>query len=770
MTKTSPGSDKPGAAGDVLVRLDGLTPEQVEQLSEIKRVRDEQREQRLDALGQALTQSRSAAVLHRQANGIDYQWQEDIEFYEGIDDANRGEMTAWRTKPPGFSMTPINTDANGNKDTRSTVFVNITRPYVDAAAARIADMLMPTDDRAFSIGPTPVPELEALSKAKTLSDVDMSVRESIVNDPRIQTEEQALSAVNALVQKAKDDLQKAKECAKRAMTRIDDWFVEGQYHAEVRKVIDDAAKIGTGVLKGPVPVKRRSTKVVSENGDIKLVVQEKIAPASRRIDPLNLFPDPACGENIHNGSHIWERDYLTRKKLMELRDMPGYLRAQIEKCLLEGPQKQVKEGADPQGSDAFDIKDRFEIWYYHGLVSREDLEALNCPCDAEKPEPSFYAILTMVNDRVIKAAFNPLDTGDFPYDVMVWQRQSGKWAGVGVSRQIRTPQRIVNGGARNMMDNAGLAGGPQIVMKLGVVEPADGNYAITPRKVWYMVADADVNDLNAVFRTYNIESRQVELMAIIQWGLKLAEDVTGLPLLLQGQQGTAPETLGGMQMLNNNSSTVLRRLAKLYDDCITEPHVRRYYVWLLLYGENNNEKGDFQIDARGSSALVERDLQNQAVIQMGSIVLNPAFRVDPSKWFAEYCKSQRLDAKSFQYTDEEWQKIQENASQGPSDPRLAVAQLRAQVEQQLLQMEQTFEAQEKDKDRNLELVLAQLEQEGTKSITLDQLRTKLAQSAMELKTQRDLSAASNAVTMRKEVTKPPTEPAGRAPAGQSYGR
>jgi hypothetical protein len=79
----------------------------------------------------------------------------------------------------------------------------------------------------------------------------------------------------------------------------------------------------------------------------------------------------------------------------------------------------------------------------------------------------------------------------------------------------------------------------------------------------------------------------------------MAEDVTGLPQIMQGQQGQAPETVGGMQILQNNAGTVLRRIAKTYDDRITEPHVRRYYEWLMTYGDDA-EKGDFQIDARGS--------------------------------------------------------------------------------------------------------------------------------------------------------------------------
>jgi hypothetical protein len=63
---------------------------------------EEEQARRLDALGESLAQSRSDAINAREQSGIEQQWIEDEEFYQGIDDANRNEHSnAWRTKPPG---------------------------------------------------------------------------------------------------------------------------------------------------------------------------------------------------------------------------------------------------------------------------------------------------------------------------------------------------------------------------------------------------------------------------------------------------------------------------------------------------------------------------------------------------------------------------------------------------------------------------------------------------------------------------------------------
>lgn len=730
-----------------------LAPEEITAQEEAKA----QRLAMLDALGVSLASSRSKAMAAREVSGIELEWDEDEEHYEGIDDANRGERRGWRGKPGG------NTGQTGEKAeaASSTVFINITRPYVDAASARVADMLLPTDDRPWSLAPTPVPDLAAMASGKFPQHILKQAAQAFPGQP-----DMAKNALHQAVEDAIKTQDEAKERAERAQKRIEDWHTQCQWHAHVRSVIEDMTKIGTGILKGPVPVKKRQTAFV----DGKIVLREEIQPGSFRINARNFYPDPACGENIHNGSHCWERDDITDRGLMDLKGTPGYLNDQIDLVLAEGALKATREAPDrplPDGSTP-DKSGMYEIWYFHGMLQREDMEACGC-----KVRDGFVAVpaqVTMVNNRVIKAVTNPLDTGDLPYDVMVWQKRTGSPFGIGVSRQIRTPQEIVVGAGRNMMDNAGRAGGPQLVVQQGIVVPHDGLYEVTPWKVWLAAEDADTEHIDKAFRFVLVPSLQAELQAIIQMGLKLAEDVTGLPLLLQGQQGKAPDTVGGMQMMNNNASTVLRRVARLFDDYITEPHVRRYYAYLLVYGEDN-EKGDFHIDARGSSALVQRDVENQAVGEMANIVQNPVFGVDPKKWFEEWCKSKHLDPRRFQFSDEKWKEVVEGMSQGQQDPRLAVAQLAAEFKAKALELTQAFDAQERAKDRELEVMLKQLDIDiSAAGLTveqqkvLDQIKARLGETVLKLRAQRDMQRDERAVQM----SAPPTEPPGLAKPGRAY--
>lgn len=686
---------------------------------------------RLDSLGQALAAKRKEAIEYRDSCGLVEMWDADQEAYDGIDDANRAEEQY--QKPTAMAGRVTAQQADGS--VKSTIYVNITQPYVDMAAARVSDMLLPTDDMPFGLEPTPIPDL--------------------ILPQGLATEQAQVLQAN-FEQRAKEINEQASQVAKRAEKRIWDWLVQAQWHAEVRKVIEDAARLGAGVLKGPFPKQKKVIRVTPDGIAIELVID----PASKRIDVRNLFPAKGCGESIHNGEYIWERDYISKKKLMELKGS-DYLDEQIDLCLKDGP------GGSTDPKEKNEEKEKmYEIWYFHGLVEKEDMEAAGCEC-----EDGVYALVTMVNNRVIKAVESPLDSGEFPYDVMPWQRKGGSWAGIGVSRQVRTPQRIINGASRRLMDNGGLSSAPLIFMARDGVEPVDkGPMGITPGRQ-YWVDLQDIRSVKDSVFALEIPTRQAELQGIIQYALSLAERLTSMPLMMQGQQGDASETVGGMALLQNNAGSVLRRIASLADDYVFEPHIRRYHEWLLIYGEEN-EKGDPQVVAKGSSALYERDAQSQAIRDLAAIVKDPAFEISPARWIVEWFKAQKLDPARFQLSDEEKQKVAQ--AQQPQDPRVIAVQQKAQTDKDKLQFEKEkaeFEANDRIAKREHEVEMALLARQtkmmelaAKGDMTLEQIKAELASDTMRLTVQERMAEK----VRPQQVINTPMEPQGMAQPGRAF--
>lgn len=723
----------------------------------------------LDKLGQKLFDKLKKAKEARAASGMEQRIKEDSEFYEGIDNANREEHTRLTKESVEYHRT-YDTETTG-----STVFLNITRPYVDNASASLIDMLLPIEEAPFTIEPTPIPTLQDM--AKKLKGVQL----------------QSDIGTRDIGESAQQVIDSAKEKADKALLRIEDWLEECQFNAELRKVMRDVIKIGTGVLEGPVPVKRKSQKVTHDDaGNIQIEIVIETTPASSRIDPLDLYPDPACGNNIHNGNYVFKRQKLSGKQLRALLGTPGdtgesyYLDNQIKRVLKEGPDRCYAE----QGKDSND-NDKYDVYYYYGTATHDDITAAGMA--QTKDDMIYDVVMVMVNGRVIKASLSVFDSGKFPFDVMVYQERDDHWSGTGLARLIRAPQRMLVAAVRNLLDNAGISGSPMLVVGEGV-EMEDGSpLRIGRHSILRISPDSPIQDARQAVNSIVIPMISQELLSIIQFAQKMAEDVTGMPLLLQGQQGSAPDTVGGMQILQQNSSAPRKAIAKLFDDRIIVPHIQRYYEWLMIHSSENDEKGDYQIVAKGSTVFFERDASKMALMQMGAMLANPAFGINPANYMKEVLKAHRINADNLLYTDEELKQMQEQASQAPpEDPALQVAKLKADTELQKAQLQQQAMQQEmqlkiqleqakiqfdqvnQEAERAHALRLAEMQREikimelsEKSNISINQIKAQLAQTAQKLNVQTALSKEQQR-QKNKPAIAPPTEPTGKAQTGRSF--
>lgn len=784
------------------------------------------RAEQLSMLGKTLAEKRDEAVTARKNSGIEDIWLRCEEATIGIDDMNRHEFAGAKWAKPMAISGPLTSNSPKKDDVRSNAFVPLTSQYVNAGTARLAEILLPIDDKAFSLTGTPDPDL--IKSSKDLRPIlDASGNQVMMPaDQGLPTPQAApvpgqpgtppAQKPMTVADRAQQLVDQANEAAEKAEKRVWDWMVECNSAAENRKVMYDAGRIGVGVLKGPFPeVKKAKAVTRPAKNAIALQISEKIVPVVRWVDPWNIFPDPACGEDIHSGEYILERDYLSPRKLRELkgRQSQGYMDDMIDKVLAEGPNKCYEEGSTSTSQKDKQKRSRFEVWYLTGQLPKDQATLAGAPGleDLEEDSDFVNVIVMLVNDTVIRVTINPLDSGAFPYHAVPWSRRANSWAGIGLAEQCFTAQRSVNAATRALFNNLGVGSGVQIVMNpIGLV-PADGSWAITPNKIWHLSGDVQTDDVGKMFRIFQIPVIQKELMATIEYAMQMADRATNVPLLSQGQFGQKmPETFGQAELLNTNANTLLRSIGYLYDDYITEPLIHQFYEWLLLDPDvPDEEKGDFNINAHGSAALVERAIQEQTLMQMSQMVLQPAFKVDPAKWFAEMARSKRMDPRKLQYTDEEQAQMMQQPAQPPlpiaveqlkGQNALAVIQAKAQaelqMEQQQMQAEQQMlqrggstphEAtalarvtQEKirantaenvqlargqaelaraDKEQEiaqqngqyriqelqLQKEIALLDYANKRQINLDQVKSQLAKSAMDNQTKKELAAAEIAL-------------------------
>ena len=213
------------------------------------------------------------------------------------------------------------------------------------------------------------------------------------------------------------------------------------------------------------------------------------------------------------------------------------------------------------------------------------------------------------------------------------------------------------------------------------------------------------------------------------------------------------------------------------------------YEYLLLDPSvPDDEKGDFEINARGSIAMVEKAIQERFLNNLLAVSKDPAFELSPAKVMAEILKGKRIDARKVQLSKEEKEMLAKQEQ--PENPVITAAKIRSasaekiaagrdQVTvrkseldtdrdvayEQALNERAAIQEQGKTRELDLKRELEVFKENNAMKRELDKIKTQLAIAAAELKTQKELAVAANHA---KQVADTSMEPVGRADAGHAF--
>lgn len=697
----------------------------------------------IDRLHSMFSKMRDEWVRARASNtDVERRWRRCAQLYFGEHTNSTGEFeNTLRNGPPA---------RKAQDGSRSRVVINIVRPKVDQAVARMCEILFPVDDRNWGLKPTPLPEL-----ADMMNNDAQTVDPTTGQPTGFTAHEEATAITEA-----------SKQAAEAMERSIDDSLTECKYNGENRKGLEDAVRLGTMVLYGPFPARQTSKVWLPQpDGTQVLQINESIVPASMRLDPWDVFFDPSCGNDHQNGRGFFMRRMVNRKQLRQLVGLPGYDEECIREVLRMAPQK--LRVADGRVIKDMINDDAYEMWTYHGEIEPEEMERLSSRTGDPLTDVDF-GVLVIVNDKVIGAMDSWVPDRTLPLDVYCWRKADDSPFGYSLPDELEHQQRVVNSAWRLVMDNGRAALGGQIVMKKGMIIPQNGSYEITPMKVW--LAKDELDDVRAAMTTFEFNSHLQELLAIAQTAMQFADMESGMPQLMGGEKGSAPETVGGMVMLYNNANSVLRQRVKLFDDSITRPHISRYYDWKMANDPDPAIKGDFEIDARGSSALIERDIQNQALLNLANITNNPRYipHLREREELKAILKAFRVNPEEIMKPEDQvQQEMQQQAQQGaPADPRIEAAKIKAEVDMAKIQDGKEVRAQQAQQleysrqkeqgeyeiamtEANIErdLALTKLGQDA--QLTREQIAAKERLEALKIDNQRQIFNAEAAIKVRQ---------------------
>ena len=223
-----------------------------------------------------------------------------------------------------------------------------------------------------------------------------------------------------------------------------------------------------------------------------------------------------------------------------------------------------------------------------------------------------------------------------------------------------------------------------------------------------------------------------------------------MPPIAQGEQGVNRQTFGGQALQMNSANVVFRRFVRNFDDDVTTPNIRRFYDYNMQFSQKAEIKGDFNVDARGSSVLLVRELQAQNLMWI-------AANLGAHPVFGPMLKNRAVLRKTFQtmmvpsdevvLTDEEIDAVLARAAAQEG------AQQQVQAADQARAEEMQMKAALSEMEWNYKMEIARMEREtamigyATKAnVELDKLEAMLADKAEERASKERLAAAEAAMT------------------------
>lgn len=515
----------------------------------------------------------------------------------------------------------------------SEVYMMITEVKCRAAESWLRDILMDTGTPPWDIQPTPLPDLGPTQ----MGEIEQIFAEGVVQMLQQRNMAPTPMEVRTLREVVAQDyrfklLQEAQTRVERMKLKIADQFAQGGWSECFNDFITDLVTFPVAILKGPI-VRRQRTLGWVQDASGRTVAEpvDRLAPEYERVDPFNFFPEPGI-TNIADG-YCFERHALTRMQLADMIGMPGYDDAAIRKVLEDGNasswvtndtkfQKEQEERKFNTELRPTMIFDALEFW---GKISGKMLREWGMS-DEEVPDSAreYDANVWLVGNYAIKAVLNYDPLGYKPYAKTSFIKAPGAFWGKGIPEIIEDIQGVCNAAARSLVNNMGIASGPQVEVNLDRIPANEDITQLSPWKIWQTLNDPSGSQQAAVrFNQPNDNSGQ--LVAVYDRFSRMADDHSGIPAYLYGDMDVqgAGRTSSGLSMLMGSAGKGIRQVVMHIDSDVIKHVVERQFVYNMRYDSDESIKGDVDIIPKGAVNLATKETQNVRRIEFLNATANP---------------------------------------------------------------------------------------------------------------------------------------------------
>jgi len=550
----------------------------------------------------------------------------------------------------------------------SEIFMMLTDEKCSAVSSWLSDILFPAGDKPWGIKPTPVPDLKPDQinelKQAIVQEAQTDMRQELVmllQAGQIKSEQQAkefmLSNMQERLEEMSDEIRTqmesaAKEARDKIETKLHDVVVESGWEDAVKEAIDDIAVFPAGIVKGPVL--RRKKKLKWKNGHqlnnpmdqgyhgdssgSPAEVIEEVCIDFNRVSPFDIYPLPNA-RTPEDG--MLERHRLTRRYLTSLIGVPGYddeaIRLVLQEYGSSGNQswlaisndqtRQELENRPHEWRSPETMIDALQFW--GNVQGLKLLQYGMSPERIQDPLADYAVEVWLIGSYVIKAELNGDPMGRVPYNFASFRKQNGSIWGKGPPEVFKDAQDACNAAARNLINNMGIASGPQVGVDIAQMPPDEQITDLYPWKIWQTNSDQALGagQTRPPLSFFVPPSLASELIAVYKFFSEEADNKTGVPKYSYGGEakGGALGTATGFSMMMGNAARGIKNVVKNIDYGMIKPSIERTHEFqLLFFRDPEYFIGDIKILARGSSAMIAKE---QAAVRrnelLGVVVKSP---------------------------------------------------------------------------------------------------------------------------------------------------
>lgn len=508
---------------------------------------------------------------------------------------------------------------------RSRAYVRITRTKVKTVDSRLVDLLFPANgDKNWEITPTALPDYSEKKKEAIIKLYEEENGEKI-----------SPAKLDSLI------IEEAARQARKMSKTINDQLQELRYREIMREVIHSGNVYGTGILKGPlvsIIENHQYYKTVQENGKEKWILKDydRIIPFCENVRLWDIYPDMES-TSFADTRYIVQRRKMNKQDLVQLSKRSDFAGEVIKKYLKDFPSGNYEKKAyELVLNDIGDIyppshnhetkSRKYEVLEYWGYVDTYTLEQWGMEIPEDKQGwLEIPCNVWVLDNKVIKAAINPIDGLKWPYFVYYFDKDETSIFGEGIPSIMRTMQEMTNAAFRAMLDNAAISAGPQLEVNLDLLSEDEDPKEVHPFKVWLRTGTG-LDASNPCIRHIPMQSYTREFETMLSMFSTYSDEITTIPRYMWGDTDVkgAGRTSSGLSMLMGSANMAIKDQVKNFDDGITTPFIRAMYHWNMQFNEDEDIKGDYNVIARGSASLIAKEMYTQYLINFLNITNNPS--------------------------------------------------------------------------------------------------------------------------------------------------